>query len=70
MPSPHAKQVRPIEQLAPATPTVQALGKWAGADLTAVKLAPPGPSVQALRKWAGADLTGVGWHRRVRVSSG
>ncbi|MCP2274292.1 hypothetical protein LV75_006826 [Actinokineospora diospyrosa] len=34
--------------LAPATPTVQALSRWVGADLTGGKLAPPGPTVQAL----------------------
>ncbi|MCP2273461.1 hypothetical protein LV75_005990 [Actinokineospora diospyrosa] len=58
VPSPHTKQVHPIEHLAPATPTVQALSRWAGADLTAAGLAPQGPTVQVLGRWVGADLTG------------
>ncbi|MCP2273640.1 hypothetical protein LV75_006170 [Actinokineospora diospyrosa] len=60
VPSPHTKQVHPIEQLAPATPTAAGLGKWAGADLTGGGLAPTGPSVQLLGRWAGADLTAAG----------
>ncbi|GAA3013373.1 hypothetical protein GCM10010483_67790 [Actinokineospora diospyrosa] len=55
---PHTKQVHPIEHLAPASPTVQALGKWAGADLTGREMALQGLSVQALSRWVGADLTG------------
>ncbi|GAA2977528.1 hypothetical protein GCM10010483_22050 [Actinokineospora diospyrosa] len=58
VPSPHAKQVHPIEQLAPASPTVQALG-WQGSRERA-GMAPAVPSVQALGRWVGADLTGGG----------
>ncbi|GAA3008414.1 hypothetical protein GCM10010483_61770 [Actinokineospora diospyrosa] len=69
VPSPHTKQVHPIEHLAPASPTVQALG-WQGSRERA-EMAPAVPSVHALGKWAGADLTGgAGWHRRVRVFRG
>ncbi|MCP2269922.1 hypothetical protein LV75_002411, partial [Actinokineospora diospyrosa] len=53
--SPHAKQVRPIEQLAPASPTVQVLG-WQGKRERA-ELAPQGPRGAGLSRWAGADLT-------------
>ncbi|GAA2981570.1 hypothetical protein GCM10010483_27100 [Actinokineospora diospyrosa] len=53
LPSPHTKQVHPIEHLAPASPTVQALGRWAGADLTAAELAPTDPTVHAL-SWQGS----------------
>ncbi|GAA2970681.1 hypothetical protein GCM10010483_13420 [Actinokineospora diospyrosa] len=49
---PHTKQVHPIEQLAPATPTVQALSRWAEADLTEGQLTPQGPTVQGLG-WQG-----------------
>ncbi|GAA2972262.1 hypothetical protein GCM10010483_15500 [Actinokineospora diospyrosa] len=56
--------------MAPDLPSGQALGMWAGADLTGGELAPPGPSVQGLARWAGADLAKLGWHRRFRVSSG
>ncbi|GAA2983345.1 hypothetical protein GCM10010483_29500 [Actinokineospora diospyrosa] len=52
LPLPHTKQVHPIEHLAPASPTVQALSRWAGADLTGGGLAPQGPSVQVLG-WQG-----------------
>ncbi|GAA3009544.1 hypothetical protein GCM10010483_63150 [Actinokineospora diospyrosa] len=64
VPLPHTNQVHPIEHLAPATPTVQALG-WQGSRERA-EMAPDLPSVQALGRWAGADLTGVGWHHRFR----
>ncbi|GAA2980258.1 hypothetical protein GCM10010483_25540 [Actinokineospora diospyrosa] len=56
--SPHAKQVHPIEQLAPASPTVQVLG-WQGSRERA-GMAPDLPSVQALSRWVEADLTGGG----------
>ncbi|MCP2271183.1 hypothetical protein LV75_003695 [Actinokineospora diospyrosa] len=60
LPSPptHTKQVRPIEQLAPASPTVQVLG-WQGRRERA-GMAPAVPTVQALGRWAGAGLTGGG----------
>ncbi|MCP2268359.1 hypothetical protein LV75_000845 [Actinokineospora diospyrosa] len=58
VPSPHTKQVHPIEHLAPASPTVQALG-WRDSRERA-EMAPPGPTVQALGRWAGADLTAAG----------
>ncbi|MCP2274129.1 hypothetical protein LV75_006663 [Actinokineospora diospyrosa] len=95
LPSPHTKQVHPIEHLAPASPTVQALGwqgsrgraglasavpsvqalgRWAGADLTAAGLAPTGPSVQGLirsglpREGALCTPRPCGWPRRSRSS--
>ncbi|MCP2268254.1 hypothetical protein LV75_000740 [Actinokineospora diospyrosa] len=58
LPSPHTKQVHPIEHLAPATPTVQALG-WQRRRGRA-GLAPAVSSVQALSRWVGAGLTAVG----------
>ncbi|GAA3003578.1 hypothetical protein GCM10010483_55730 [Actinokineospora diospyrosa] len=58
MPLPHTKQVHPIEHLAPASPTVQALG-WQGSRERA-GMAPAIPSVQVLGGWVGADLTEAG----------
>ncbi|GAA3008574.1 hypothetical protein GCM10010483_61990 [Actinokineospora diospyrosa] len=60
MPSPHAKQVRPIE---PAWHQRLRLSRcWVGGlgpVLTGVGFAPLGPSVQGLAWWVGADLTAV-----------
>ncbi|GAA2972944.1 hypothetical protein GCM10010483_16270 [Actinokineospora diospyrosa] len=58
LPSPHTKQVHPIEHLAPASPTVQVLG-WQGSRERA-GMAPPGPTVHGLSRWVRADLTEAG----------
>ncbi|GAA2970483.1 hypothetical protein GCM10010483_13170 [Actinokineospora diospyrosa] len=65
LPSPHTKQVHPIEHLAPATPTVQVLG-WQGSRERA-GMAPTGLAVEGLIRRVGGGPDGGG-HRRVRVS--
>ncbi|GAA2991267.1 hypothetical protein GCM10010483_39810 [Actinokineospora diospyrosa] len=56
--------------MAPLDPSVQGLGRWAGADLTEVGQTPATPRCPGAGWWGGADLAGLEWRRWVLVSGG